>query len=353
VKIQRVLGWPLPASQPKIADKLVLIARIGSVSDLAECYAAHKASGVPYPETSLRILSEMWRILLSQGAMQLCLVTNHAKLGSQIISFSAVVFVTDEFCSEARSKFRPYLGVQLAKQYLERQLPALNREHVARGNAADGLNVMMCFEGRADDNLSSEQLLAVRSKQNEALHLALSGYRLKEFLANPIGANAAQWMLHAGARLRRDYSNYFRENHRANTESLRWPCLVGLTKEEAFARPGSNLSTLFNYAAPRFRFNHSQRVLLLHALTGETCEQAAASLSISPSTVKKRWHAIYDRVADIDAELLPPPVAYGSHSSSRGAERRRYLLNYLRQHLEEVRPFERCSRGGVNEYSPH
>jgi hypothetical protein len=64
--------------------------------------------------------------------------------------------------------------------------------------------------------------------------------------------------------------------------------------------------------------------------------------------VKKRWHAIYDRVADVDSELLPPPVADGVYSSSRGAERRRHLLNYLRQHPEELRPFERPTQGRAN-----
>jgi hypothetical protein len=73
---------------------------------------------------------------------------------------------------------------------------------------------------------------------------------------------------------------------------------------------------------------------------GETCEKLAAALSISPWTVKKRWSAIYERVADVDSELLPPAVANGAHALSRGAERRRYLLNYLRQHLEELRPYE-------------
>ena len=74
---------------------------------------------------------------------------------------------------------------------------------------------------------------------------------------------------------------------------------------------------------------------------GETCEALATSLSLSPWTVKKCWRAIYDRVADVDRDLLPPSIAYGAHASSRGAERRRHLLNYLRQHLEELQPFKR------------
>jgi hypothetical protein len=322
-----------------------LITRTGSVTDLAECYVLHKSLGLPYRKRSRRVLPEMWRTLLSKGAMLLCLVADRAKLvGSRVVSFGAIVFVTDEFCSEARSKLPPYLGVELTRQYLSRQLPVLNREQVAHANAGDGLNVMMCFEGWAQDGLSPEQLFAVLAKQSEALHLALSGYRVKEFLANPIGANTSQWMLDAGARLRRDYSNYFGENRLPKPESSRRPYLVGLTKQEAFTHPGSNIAGLFVYTTPRFHFNRSQRVLLRHALMGETCEELATSLSISPWTVKKRWHAIYDRVADVDSELLPSPIAYGPHATSRGPERRRRLLNYLRQHLEEVRPFEPPSR---------
>ena len=318
-----------------------LMARKGSAPDLAECYALHSSLGLPYTERSWRILPGLWHTLLSKGAMQLCVVANRAKLvGSQIISFTAMVFVTDEFCSDARSKLPPYLSVELAQEYLSRQLPVLNREQVAQANADDGLNVIMCFEGWAYGGLSPEQVLAVREKQSEAFHLALRGYRLKEFLADPVGAGTSQWMLNAGARLRRDYFNYFRNNAAFQSGSSQRPCLVGLTKKEAFAHPGSSIAGLFIYTPPRFHFSRSQRVLLQHALRGETCEALAASLSISRWTVKKRWHAIYDRVADVDNELLGPPIADGVHASSRGAERRRHLLNYLQQHLEELRPFD-------------
>src|SRR4029453_2017696 len=330
--------WDKRAKRP---DGVNLMARKGTVEDLGECYALHESLRLPYTKRSWRILPEMWRTLLLRGAMQLCLVTNRARLvGSRIVSFSAFLFVTDEFCLEARSKFPPYLDVELARQYLSCDLPVLNREQVGGANAGDGLNVMLCFEAWAHDGLLPEQLLAVRAKQSEAFHLGLSGYHVKEFLADTVGEETTQWMLDAGARLRRDYSNYFGKNHLPKPESPRRPCLVGLSKEEALAHPGANIAGLFVYTAPRFHFSRSQRVLLQHALMGETCEKLAASLSISRWTVKKCWHAIYDRVTDVDRELLPPPVACGAQASSRGAERRRHLLNYLRQHLEELRPYE-------------
>jgi hypothetical protein len=127
---------------------------------------------------------------------------------------------------------------------------------------------------------------------------------------------------------------------------------VGLRKEEAFANPGSRLSSFFVRMPPRFHFNRSEQLLLQHALMGETSDELAASLCISPWTVKKRWHAIYERVADVDRELLLPPVANSPDATSRGAERRRHLLHYLRQHLEELRPFEPMTHGfGTRSFS--
>jgi hypothetical protein len=329
----------------KMICGISLMARRGFAEDVAACYTLHRSLGVPYTGSSWRALPDMWRALLLQGTMKLSVVEDRARpLGSRIVSFNAIVFVTDEFCSEARSTLPPYLSVDLARKYLSHDLPVLNREQVARANARRGLNVLLCFEGWVNDGLSREQFLALREKHSEALRLAIRGYQVKEFLSDQIGAENLQWMLDAGTHLRRDYFNCFRRSSVPKRESSQRPWLVGLTKEEAFANPGTNIAGLFFYTPPRFHFNRSQQVLLQHALIGETCERLAASLSLSPWTVKKRWRAIYERVADVDRELLPPSLACSVHASSRGAERRRHLLNYLRQHLEELRPYDPTKR---------
>lgn len=323
-------------------DALNLMAREGGAEDLEHCYALSDPSSVFCAEACWCVLPEMWRALVASGRMQLFLIENRAKpLGSRIVAFGATVFVTEEFCYEARSTLPPYLGLRVAQHYLTHDLPVLSREQIARANARNGLNVMMCFGGWEQAGLSREEILAVREKQSEAFHLAHSGYRVKEFLADPIGEEELGWMLDAGAHLRRDYSDYFQKHGVPIPESSRRPWLVGLTKEEALANPGSHLSSLFVNTTPRFHFNHSEQLLLRYALMGETSEELAASLFISRWTVKKRWHAIYERVADIDHELLRLPVANGPDTTSRGAERRRHLLHYLRQHLEELRPLSR------------
>jgi DNA-binding CsgD family transcriptional regulator len=322
-----------------------LIARKADLRDLASCLALHESLELPYAETSRKILPNLWQESLLNGTMQIFLVENRAgAAGSRVVSFNAFIFVTDEFCSEVRSTLHSYLNVELARRYCLRRLPVLNREQIARANADAGLNVMVCFEGWAHDGLSPEQVFLARAKQSDALRFGLSGYRIKEFLAYPVGEGALRWMLNAGARIRRPYSNCFQNRTSFRPAFSQRPCLVGLTKKEALAHPGSSVADLFIYTPPRFLFSRSQRILLLHALRGETCETLAASLSVSPWTVKKRWHAIYERVADVDSELLPLPIADGPASSSRGTERRRHLLNYLRQHLEELRPFKSPQR---------
>jgi hypothetical protein len=339
VNVLQQLWHDLGSEMPRAIN---LMARKGRAKDLADCQALHKSLSVSYDEASWRILPEMWRAFLSNETMQLLLVEDRSKpLSSRIVSFNAAFFVTDEFCSEAQSTLPPYLGLHMARHYSSRELPILNCQQVARANAHDGLNVLMCFEGWERNGLSREQFLAVREKQSEAFRLTLSGYQVKEFLAEPIGEETLQWMLDGGIHLRRDYSSYFLKHRAPVPKAAQRPWLVGLTKEEAFAHPGSYFASFFVYTPPRFHFNRSEQVLLRRALMGKTSEELAASLFISPWTVKKRWHAIYEEVADIDSELLPPSIADGLQATSRGAERRRYLLSYLRQHPEELRPFDR------------
>src|SRR5262249_13812642 len=144
----------------KITDGFSLMARRGFAHDLAACYTLHQSLGLPYTKASWRASMAMWHAMLAKGTMKFFLVEDRARpVGSRIVSFNAIVFVTDKFCSEARSTLPPYLSVELTRQNLSRQSPVLNREQIARANAGAGLNVVMCFEGLAHDEVWPEQFL--------------------------------------------------------------------------------------------------------------------------------------------------------------------------------------------------
>ena len=313
------------------------MAREGTVSSIPEWQTLHRTLGISYSKSEWRELPVMWQELLASGRLKLFLVEDRNEpAGSRIISCCSALFVTDVFCRELKSAAASLLGIELVRRFLSHALPVLSRDEIARTNARDGLNLVLCFEGPERSCLSGDRYLPVREKRYEALQLVIGGYQVKEFLANPIGERAYEEMIDAGAKRRRDDSG--REPNGAARTPFR-ARLVGLTRKEAEAHPGSQLAGLFVYTPPRFHFSPSEQTLLQHALTGETGEDSAASLSLSPWTVKKRWQTVYERVALVDKELLPTRIANRARNAPRGSESRRRLLNYLRQHPEELRPF--------------
>ena len=317
---------------------ICLMPSVGELRHIAGCCAILSLSRFIFDDVTWEALPDMWQALLSLGAMQLSLVENIGQpSGPEILAFCASIFVTDSFCREVRTTLSPYLGLQIARRYRAGTLAVLDRDQVAFANAGTGVNVIICYSGRRCDSLSSEHLLAIREKLAEAFRLAHSGYRLKELLCGPIGEEALHWAIDAGFRLRRDYSDYYQARNVPAPESAKRPWLVGLTKEEALADYGSRASGLFVFTPPRFHFARCDQAILLHSLAGETDEEMAANLSISLWTVKKRWKTIYERVEDVDSALLPNSCN-GLAAESRGPERRRHLLAYLRLHPEELRP---------------
>jgi len=87
---------------------------------------------------------------------------------------------------------------------------------------------------------------------------------------------------------------------------------------------------------PKLGFSPGERELLMRAILGSSDMESARSLGISVETVRKRWRSVFERVASADAALLPRS---DSEEEKRGPEKRGALLQYLDEHLEELRPY--------------
>ena len=74
----------------------------------------------------------------------------------------------------------------------------------------------------------------------------------------------------------------------------------------------------------------------MRALVGSTDAESATALGISVETVRKRWRSIFERVARMNPTLLPRS---DGEEAKRGPEKRGALLQYLDEHLEELRPY--------------
>ena len=68
-----------------------------------------------------------------------------------------------------------------------------------------------------------------------------------------------------------------------------------------------------------------------------TDAQIAVQLGVSLDAVKKSWRSIYQRIDDLAPRMFGD-AAMPPHDGHRSVEKRRHLLEYLRTHLEELRP---------------
>jgi DNA-binding CsgD family transcriptional regulator len=118
----------------------------------------------------------------------------------------------------------------------------------------------------------------------------------------------------------------------------RAPFLWVASREEAKSDAHYGLALLFEtYAPPRFALTLREQQVLSLALDGGTDTSVARTANVSKSAVKKIFRTIYAKVAragiiDLRADDAP---------EQRGAETRRHLLNYVREHPQELRPYSR------------
>lgn len=180
--------------------------------------------------------------------------------------------------------------------------------------------------------------MLIASRMPESFFWLHHGYNLQEILIEFYSAPLVQFCLAAGFLLRSDYQDYYRKQGLTLPPDEQHPRLLGLTREEAAANAGVNIARLFPYHVPRFFLSYGEQRVLLQALLGRNDEEIAASLDVALSTVKKRWAAVYDCVAEQLPEMLPETALSSSPLQKRGHEKRRQLLAYLRQHPEELRP---------------
>ena len=97
------------------------------------------------------------------------------------------------------------------------------------------------------------------------------------------------------------------------------------------------LSFLFHVPSPQIGFSAAEQRLLLNALLNRSDSELAHCLGLSVDAVKQTWRRIYERLAGCVPNLFP--IDERLPSERRGAEKRRHVLDYMRLHLEEIRPW--------------
>ncbi|HET9868890.1 MAG TPA: hypothetical protein VFR02_00115 [bacterium] len=306
--------------------------------DLESCLSLLR-EGFAFKAPQRPRLTALWRELLEGGHCITVAVDDRRRpAGGRLVGFGMSVFVTDAFARLLLAG-EPFLSRAFLREWEAGRRPYLLKKEVAAANAGDGLNLMVLHYGWREKEMLPEELDRVRLMQTEAFIQQHAGFKVKEYLHEVFGPQLRDFVLSAGSVLRHDYAE---PRWKAALKGLGpgdRPYLTGFRPEEVLARAGTAASLLqAKAAAPRFTLSPGEQDMLAKALQGETDPHLARSLGLSPWTIKKRWQSVYLKVDKADPDLLGGPKAAGRKHTDAQPQRRRYLLEYLRHHPEELRP---------------
>lgn len=282
-------------------------------------------------------LLRLWAAVLREHTGESCLVLDERRpVREQLVGFGFTVFVKDWFADQAPA-MPPYIGLRLLELWQQGRSPILTKTEVARANVGNGLNVLSLHVGWPEERLTPLEIKQVRHFLTEAFVFLHRGYQIRSLLHEFFGEEDVAILSVIGGRVLSDYRWYFHRFPAMTPPPERWPYLGGITRSEALEQEGTISFTLFTVPPPRFWFSPREQEVLRAALLGKTDEAIGEELGLSLVTVKKLWKCIYARVAAKHPSALPFPWPEVSNGQGRQKERRRFLLDYLRLHPEELR----------------
>lgn len=309
-----------------------LSVRPATATDFAACFAT-MGDAFAYPPAVRPHVPSVWAEWLKLGALTAHLIEDRGRDGRrEPVGLGATVFVEPRWIDELHAARQPYWRADLVRRWLAGDHVVMTPERIRTAQRDRGLTVFFVADALSHRGLSDEQRLAADAEWGKAL-FGLRGCRMQAIWIEVCGEKIRRWVAGCGLLPKEDWAEWWSSLGAPPPEDQR-PFLLGATREEAVAQPGSHVSFLFVHDPPQFQFTARQQELLSRALAGATDDELATALHVSASAVKKRWVAIYDRVGTV----LPTWLEAADGGDTRGAEKRRHLLNHLREHPAELHP---------------
>lgn len=249
----------------------------------------------------------------------------------RIAGYGAAVFVRREFVAAEIARPQPLLNARLLLSIQEGNSPLLSWNEIARDNAAGQLNLVILSSAEDRRNLSPGQCLEVQCALALSFVDLFRGYRMERFLSEAVNADDVALCQSVGPfRLISRYESFFAAHPESAVNRDRG--LFRVDHASNAASPGSAAMHCFIHREPKLRFGRLEQELLLAALRDRTDAGIAAALNLSPAAVKRRWARAFE-IASAGG------LFEASAGPTRGPSKRDLLVDYVKDHPEELRPY--------------
>ncbi|MGE3709022.1 MAG: helix-turn-helix transcriptional regulator [Hyphomicrobiaceae bacterium] len=253
---------------------------------------------------------------------------------AEIAGFGLSGFLSDAFAEQYVARPFPHLEISLLEGIRRNAQQAfLNLQEVAAANADGGMTLFPLMWLQHPSSRTDPAAIDLLNISHMGFIRAHSGYRLNRILKEAPRARTESFLrggfrecgtIHPGARLAYGPGT-LRQEH---------VVLVASRLDSENSWPGTTLDPLFNYRKPRCAFTRAEQSVLTRAENEMTDIEIADDLNVSANAVAQRWRSIYTRIGEQLPGFFP-----ANPSTTRGLEKRRRVIAFVRQRPEEMRPF--------------
>lgn len=311
-----------------------------TVEDLPACLALHPAKNGAENVGPRECLKAWEHMLRRKHAGKGAVIEQPADREKRVVGFGFAVFVRKEFADAELRNPRPGLNSRIVEGVLAGCDPLASLEEVRAANTRGDLQQIV-LDASWDDALTALQRDDVRIMLAMSYAENFAGFRISRLISELVDSRDAFHASSLDVVMIIDRFERFRADNPGTTwSSERALALVTLESTRTHAASVA-ASVMHQHQLPGLGFTQGEKDLLEAATDGLDDVAASSELSITLSAIKKRWRSIFQRVADKMPDLCPSDA-----SDTRGTQKRSRILTYVRQHPEELRPFDEAAIAG-------
>lgn len=278
-------------------------------------------------------LPALLRQMIASPACTLTVFEGNPVTGAGVFSCAAGIFVRDEVVEEYLANPRPGLASSVLAALLDGQRPLLTFDELRRANSKEGLTLAVFPIPYGQLDWNDPKVAQLRQLAPQAFMRFYAGYRLRAIYYEVFVDAVADYLQAGGYRLLHDFSTMSGAGFLPPTCR---PRMLRLTRSELPPGAMSMATRIFDPPAPQVGLTPAEQRVALGALDGASDRAVAKALGLSSETVRTNWRSIYQRLAEVMPSIDARTMRDGG--ATRGLEKRRIAIEYLRQNMHELRP---------------